>query len=126
VTKHPAFFRSLTGLTIAGSIACLFLFISTQAWAGTLIRSGGSTTVLPVVSKAAARYNAIHPGVQVTVSGGGSGVGIQGVGSGLLDIGLASREVTPQEHKKFHERGLQVHVIGRDAVACVVSSEIYE
>ncbi len=124
MTKHPACFRPLFWFTFAGSIALLFL--STQAWAGALIRSGGSTTVLPVVSKAAARFNAIHPGVQVTVSGGGSGVGIQGVGSGLLDIGLASREMTPHEHKKFRERGLQVHVIGRDAVACVVSSEIYE
>lgn len=126
MTKRPACFRSLIRFAVAGSIAFLFLFLWTLAWAGTLIRSGGSTTVLPVVSKAAARYNAIHPGVQVTVSGGGSGVGIQGVGSGLLDIGLTSREMTPNELKKFRERGLQVHVIGRDAVACVVSSEIYE
>lgn len=126
MTKHPAFFRSLTGFTFSGSIAFLFLLLSTSAWSGTLIRSGGSTTILPVISKAAARYNGIHPGVQVTVSGGGSGVGIQGVGSGLLDIGLASREMTPHEHEKFRERGLQVHVIGLDAVACVVSSEIYK
>ncbi len=119
-------FWSATCILLAGGIACSIFFLPSFVIAEGLIRSGGSTTVLPVVSKAAAHYNRSHPGVRVTVSGGGSGVGIQGVGSGLLDIGLASREMTEAEKKKFRERGLQVHVIGRDAVACVVSSEIYE
>ncbi|QPJ62267.1 MAG: phosphate ABC transporter substrate-binding protein [Candidatus Nitronauta litoralis] len=126
--KQPAHFlfsNTFPG-ALTGVIALSFLFLVTSSFAGTLIRSGGSTTVLPVVSKAAARYNGLNPEVQVTVSGGGSGVGIQGAGSGLLDIGLASREMTPEEVKKFKQQGLKVHVIGRDAVACVVSSEIYK
>lgn len=128
MSKQPAFYLSSSFFlgTLTGLIAVSSFFLPLASFAGTLIRSGGSTTVLPVVSKAAARYSGLNPEVQVTVSGGGSGVGIQGAGSGLLDIGLASREMTSEEMRKFQNKGLRSHVIGRDAVACVVSSEIYE
>lgn len=96
------------------------------AHAETLIRTGGSTTVLPVVSNAVAEFTRTHPEVRITVSAGGSGVGIQGVGGGNLDIGMASREMTEQEIQRFGDRPFEVHVIGRDAVACVISSEVYD
>ncbi len=125
---YPAFVRIRTGFSILlfALISVPLLAFPSLSYPETLIRSGGSTTVLPVVSRAAARYSQDHPGIRITVSGGGSGVGVQGVGSGLFDIGLVSREMTSQEKTKFQKRGLQVHAIGRDAVACVVSSEIYE
>lgn len=53
------------------------------------------------------------------------GSGSPGVGTGRLDIGLASRELTPLEQKRFEKAGLKVHAVGKDAVACVISSEIY-
>ncbi len=128
MSKQPAYYLSSSFFlgTLAGLIAVSSFFLPLSSFAGTVIRSGGSTTVLPVVSRAASHYNGLNPEVQVTVSGGGSGVGIQGAGNGLFDIGLASREMTPEEKEKFQNKGLKSHVIGRDAVACVVSSEIYE
>lgn len=86
----------------------------------------GSTTVLPVVSKAAERFRAQHPGVRLLVNAGGSGVGINQVGEGKIQIGMASRELTAAEIGKYPDCRFVTHLIGRDAVAPVVSSEIYE
>lgn len=104
--------------------------IGRHAWAadgvdGPVLRIAGSTTVLPIVSRAAERFKARHPSIKITVNAGGSGVGIQGAGTRRLDIGLASREITPKERKQYHSPQLNAVVIGRDAVACVVSSEVY-
>lgn len=92
----------------------------------TVIRVAGSTTVLPIVSRAAERFQARHPSVRITVNAGGSGVGIHGTGTRRLDIGLASRELTSKEKSRYEQSQLNTTVIGRDAVACVVSSEIFE
>ena len=107
--------------------------ISVQVWPGgwtralaqesTVIRVAGSTTVLPIVSRAAERFQAHNTSVKITVNAGGSGVGVHGAGTRRLDIGLASREITPQEKNRY--TSLNTIVIGRDAVACVVSSEIF-
>lgn len=109
--------------------------ISVQMWPGgwtravaqdsRVIRVAGSTTVLPVVSRAAERFQTRHPSVKITVNAGGSGVGIHGAGTQRLDIGLASREITPKENSRYASSQLHTTVIGRDAVACVVSSEIF-
>ncbi|MFQ5482745.1 MAG: phosphate ABC transporter substrate-binding protein [Nitrospinaceae bacterium] len=91
----------------------------------TLVRVGGSTTLLPVVTRAAEEYMKAHPGVRITVSGGGSGVGIRGAATGILDIGLASRHLTSPERSRFGNAGAYTAAIGRDAIACVVSSEVF-
>lgn len=86
----------------------------------------GSTTVLPIATRAAEQFVATKNGtVLITVNGGGSGVGVQSAGSGRANIGMLSRKITPAEKRRFHRAGLQVITVGRDAVACVVSSEIY-
>ena len=89
----------------------------------TVIRIAGSTTVLPIVSRAAERFQTRNPAIKITVNAGGSGVGVHGAGTRRLDVGLASREITPQENNRYTT--LNTIVIGRDAVACVVSSEIF-
>jgi phosphate transport system substrate-binding protein len=91
----------------------------------TVIRVAGSTTILPIVSRAAERFQALNTSVKVTVNAGGSGVGVHGAGTQRLDIGLASREITPRENQRYASPQLQTIVIGSDAVACVVSSEIF-
>ena len=96
---------------------------SALAQESTVIRVAGSTTVLPIVSRAAERFQARDNSVKITVNAGGSGVGIHGAGTRRLDIGFASREITPQESNRY--ASLTTTVIGRDAVACVVSSEIF-
>jgi len=90
-----------------------------------VIRIAGSTTMLPLVSRAVEQFQERNASVKITVNAGGSGVGIHGAGTRRVDIGLASRELTAQERSRYSSPQLQTTVIGRDAVACVVSSEIY-
>jgi len=92
----------------------------------TTIRMAGSTTVLPVAAKAAEAFLSLHPGLRITVNPGGSGVGVKSVGRGLVDIGMVSREITEKEREYFRDVDFRVLVFARDAVACVVSAEVYE
>ena len=89
------------------------------------IQVAGSTTVLPVVSKAAEKFKEIH-GVTIIVNAGGSGVGINQLGEGKIDIGMASRNITEAEISRYPDVKLMTHSIGKDAVVAVVSSEIYD
>ena len=63
------------------------------------IKVAGSTTVLPVVSRAAEVFMKIHQDVTITINSGGSGVGVTSVAKGLADIGMISRDITQEEKK---------------------------
>jgi len=90
------------------------------------IRIAGSTTVAPIASRAAEIFSKKHPEIRIIVNGGGSGVGVNAVGRGQVDIGMASREMTQKELKRFAAAMLSKHIVGRDGVACAVSSEIFD
>ena len=85
----------------------------------------GSTTVLPAVERCAEVFNQAQDEIGVQVSSGGSGRGIQDVASGLADVGMASREVKESEILQFGDRFTE-HLIGYDAIALVVSKDIYD
>lgn len=84
----------------------------------------GSSTVLPVVSRAADNYSA-RLGRSVIVNSGGSGAGFSQFAQGLTDIGMMSRDVTESERAQYPDLKFTPIAIGRDAVLPVVSSEIY-
>jgi phosphate transport system substrate-binding protein len=83
------------------------------------IKISGSTTVLPIVQKAADQYMATHPDADIQVSGGGSGVGIQAIGAKNVDIGMTSREVTKAEMAKYPT--FVVTSVAQDGIAIVVN-----
>ncbi|MFA4875890.1 MAG: phosphate ABC transporter substrate-binding protein [Methanoregula sp.] len=83
------------------------------------ITISGSTTVLPIVQKAADQYMATHPNADIQVSGGGSGVGIQAIGAKTVDIGMTSREVTKAEMAKYP--GFVVTPVAQDGIAVIVN-----
>jgi phosphate transport system substrate-binding protein len=83
------------------------------------LRISGSTTVLPIVQKAADQYMATHPDADIQVSGGGSGVGIQAIGSKTVDIGMSSREVTAAEMTRYPS--FVVTPVAQDGIAVVVN-----
>lgn len=74
----------------------------------------GSTTMAPLVTEIARRFQALHPGIQVDVQMGGSGRGIQDVREGRAAIGMVSRVLGKSE------RDLQAVAIARDGVAVIV------
>ena len=83
------------------------------------IKISGSTTILPIVQKAADQYMTAHPDADIQVSGGGSGVGIQAIGAKTVDIGMTSREVTSAEMTKYPS--FVVTAVAQDGVAIIVN-----
>jgi phosphate transport system substrate-binding protein len=106
-----------------------FLFVSfplsVVADTGSRIKIVGSTTVLPVASRSAQQFMK-SSSIRILVNAGGSGVGIHTVAGGRADIGMASRGISQDESERFEKSHLKIHPVGLDAVACVVSSEIYQ
>ena len=86
----------------------------------------GSTTVLPVISKAAEAFRKANPSIKLVVNAGGSGVGINQLGEGKIEIGMASRDITAEEIASFPKVKFNCISIGKDAVVPVVSSEVYK
>jgi phosphate transport system substrate-binding protein len=78
------------------------------------ITEAGSTTVQPLAEKFAEEFKLIHPGVTVTIQGGGSSVGVKSAAEGIVDIGAASREIKPDEP------ALVKHLIAKDGIAIIV------
>lgn len=69
------------------AIALAALAVPAAALADTQITAVGSTALLPLVKQAATRYQSAHPDVKISVSGGGSFVGIAQASSGAADLG---------------------------------------
>jgi phosphate transport system substrate-binding protein len=89
---------------------------------GSAITLAGSTTVQPVAEKLAEAFTAANPGVQITVQGGGSSVGVKSAGQGTVDIGNASREIKQSELDEFPN--LKIYPIARDGIAVVVHPDV--
>jgi phosphate transport system substrate-binding protein len=96
------------------------------------IRAGGSTTLLPIMANCSSefmekyqtwdRLDTSLPKATTTVfvTGGGSGFGVKSLLSGVVDIGMVSRDLKDQEKKLLGEH--QSHLVGKDAVAIAVNA----
>ncbi len=83
---------------------------------GTISIAGG-TAHIPVMKKAAKAIMITNPDIRITIAGGGSGVGIQKVGEGLVDIGNSGRKASEAEVAKY---GLVMFPFAIDGVATVI------
>jgi len=87
------------------------------------IKITGSDTVLPLSQKEAEEYMKDVPVASISITGGGSGVGIAALIEGSIDIAQASRMIKFDETNKIEEQGksLKELVIAYDALAVVVN-----
>src|SRR5690554_2512410 len=74
----------------------------------------GSSTVAPLVTEIAKRFEQRHPGVRIDVQTGGTGKGIADVRRGVADIAMASRPLASDE------ADLTAHRIAADGVGLIV------
>jgi len=77
----------------------------------------GSSTVAPLAAEIARRFEQLHPGTRIDVQTGGSSRGIADTRSGVADLGMASRELAPDE------ADLVAYPLARDGVTLIVHAE---
>jgi len=75
----------------------------------TEILVAGSTTVQPAALKTAQSFMAAHPGIKITVQGGGSGAGFQAINNGIVDIGTMSEDYTKNTVKYVVNTGVTLN-----------------
>jgi phosphate transport system substrate-binding protein len=82
-----------------------------------VLKISGGTAHIPVMKEAAQTIMTLNPAIQITIAGGGSGVGIKQVGEGLVDIGNSGRKATDEEINRYQ---LKLYRWAIDGVATVV------
>ncbi|MDD5120727.1 MAG: phosphate ABC transporter substrate-binding protein [Candidatus Omnitrophica bacterium] len=83
----------------------------------------GSTTVLPIAQKTAEVFMDENSGVDISVRGGGSSVGITALIDGNCNIANSSRSIRDVEIQKAASRGRDpvAHIVAMDGIAVVVN-----
>lgn len=88
------------------------------------LKIAGSTTVLPLSQIWAEAFMNKHPGTSISVSGGGSGVGISSLLNGSCQIANASREAKRKEIDAAKSRAMTLVAtkLAKDGLAIIVHS----
>jgi len=89
------------------------------------IENKGSDTIVNLALAWAEQYQKLHPEVNISVTGGGTGTGIAALINKTVDIANASRQIKPEEIIAANDNGVEPveFVISRDAIAVVVNLE---
>ena len=82
------------------------------------IQLSGAFALYPIVVRWAEEFRKIHPKVRIDISAGGAGKGITDALTGMVDLGMVSRDVYPQEIAK----GAFPIAVVRDAVVPTVNA----
>jgi phosphate transport system substrate-binding protein len=101
---------------------CMLYFAAGVSAAADSIVIKGSTTVLPVAQGTLEAFMKANPGVQMSLSGGGSGEGIKALIDKTADIATSSREIKPKEIELAKSKGVHpvAHIVAYDAIIPVV------
>jgi len=83
-----------------------FVLMSGLAFAGSSIVIKGSTTVLPVAQGTLEAFMKKNPGVQMSLSGGGSGEGAKALIDKTAHIANMSREMKKEEIELAKTKGV--------------------
>jgi phosphate transport system substrate-binding protein len=103
------------------TVLCLFVVTGT-AFAGNIVIKG-STTVLPVAQTTLEAFMKASPGVNISLSGGGSGEGIKALIDKSTDIANSSRAIKDKEIELAKSKGVSpvATVVAIDAIVPIVN-----
>ena len=84
------------------TIAVVIIIVAIVAYSsfgspGETIKVSGAWALYPMMVKWAEEYHKINPEVRIDLSAGGAGKGMADALGGLVDIGMVSREIFPEE-----------------------------
>lgn len=99
---------------LSASLVVAALFLPAISLAESRLTLTGSSTVAPLASEIAKRYEKQHPGVRIDVQMGGSSRGINDARMGLADIGMVSRALKPGE------QDLAAFLIAMDGIGMIL------
>ncbi len=104
------------------TIALLATVVTTLVAREIMVR--GSDTLLNLVQNLAEAFSSVSPDVTVSVTGGGSGVGISAIISNETDIADASRSIKSKEISTARANGVNPveHVIAIDGVCVIINA----
>ena len=102
---------------LAGGAAQAGLLETFAGQSGKIDIAGG-TAHIPVMTEAAKRIMTANPSIRINVEGGGTGVGVQKAGEGLVQIGNTGRALSEDEIAKY---GLVSFAFAVDGVCAVVN-----
>jgi phosphate transport system substrate-binding protein len=108
------------------SLSLLPILIASCQGNPSTLKIKGSDTEVNLVVKLAEQYRNVEPGFFVSISGGGSGLGIASLLNGQADMANSSRLMNEVEDSLFHERriGLDTFIFAEDAIAFVVAEDL--
>ena len=107
---------SIVLVTIMGLSSCVPGCITQETQT---INISGAWALYPMMVKWAEEYTTIHPDIKIDVSAGGAGKGMADTLGGLVDIGMVSREIYPEEI----EKGAFPIAVAKDAVIPIFNEE---
>jgi len=91
--------------------------------ANAYIQNKGSDTLVNLALAWAEEYQTLHPGVEISVTGGGSGTGFASLINGTIDIANASRQIKPEEVQQAKDNDFEPmeFIVANDAIAVIVN-----
>jgi phosphate transport system substrate-binding protein len=111
------------------SMKTALLLLSTllvlRADADTLKINGSTTVNLPAAEAAEVLRAEKKMDIQIDTQGGSSG-GISELGEGLVQIGMSSKPISAEDRAKYPKVTYKETHVGQDAVAMVVSQDVWE
>lgn len=114
--KNRFLFIGITLLVILNG--CQNTSISSDDQLEGTISISGAFALYPMTTRWAEEFQKIHPNVRIDVSAGGAGKGMTDALSGMVDLGMFSREVSIEEEKK----GAWKIALTKDAVLPTINS----
>jgi len=119
--------KKITTLLLAMVIAAMLLTGCSKNDGGseekTFITVKGSDTMVHLASTWAEVFMEENPGIEISVTGGGSGTGIAALLNGTTDICAASRKIKDKETALAASKGIEANeiIVARDGIAVVVN-----
>jgi phosphate transport system substrate-binding protein len=83
------------------------------------ITVSGAFALYPMMVKWAEEYNKVNPNVKIDISAGGAGKGMTDALNGMVDLGMVSRDISPEEASQ----GAVWVAVTKDAVVVTASAK---
>jgi phosphate transport system substrate-binding protein len=105
---------------------CLVVLFLSCNRDNTTVRIKGSDTEVNLAVQLAEAFHQINKEVFVSITGGGSGLGITSLMNGTADIANSSRGINYKEIELFQQKGVTIDsfVFAQDAIAFVVAKDM--